>query len=286
MWAQLYQTLRSTLELCNTSFKQWAGAGLLFARTFFVLGTTTGFAILAVLAFLFNPSWLVLDSGEQYLYYWTGHAVELGIKVMVMSSGMLAAYLRRGLPTFTSFSAFSKEVPRGAWRFFFLAALLMAIVYFLNVYLAKSQQPQGNSISSAFRFVNGQAYLPWIYDIVNMIFILLPYLLAGLLYLKTLDMPYYRALKPAFICLVLTGYITGGVVWTLYVQAYRLLLQPVLITVSNDWFTLLATSITEAVFYMNFILIAAFLIQSAFSDTEETLDIENEIVEEIATTNT
>lgn len=281
MWQQIHHTLSATLELCNRYYKTLAKAGLLHGRRFFILGFFLSFPILLSIAFILQSSWAELGDGDALIFMWGGYAVRTALAIMVMSAGMLAAYLRpylqSGQAPSGSFETFAGTIPRKAWRLFFLFSLLICIVYYIVIHGQYTKYTQQEGILGLFRNFNRSGYLSWLYDIADIVSSLLPFWLAGLLYMASTGLRHARARYPSFISLIITGYAFNLLFSNLYIQLSGLLLQPVLLLAGNQWAAFIAGNLLEAVIYMNCVLVIAYLVYSAFTEQEEKLDIETTV---------
>lgn len=282
MWKHLYQTLSYTLRQCNSHYAGWMRSGYLFGRVFLAISIILSFVMLYGVMLFVVPAWMPDAASEEMLYYILESAVSVGFNVMILGCAMLAARLRsKGMENaFRSFPEFSRSVPMNGWNFYLISVILTSLVYFFILHLTLDRPNGGDANIGAalFRNVDGAALRPWFRSLLSWCYALCPFVLAGILYLKTAGLPLSAIYRPSFITLLITGFACQQLASTTYTLIANVLLQPVLILMNSVWIRLLLLFLLQALVYLPVMPLFIFLTDSAFRENEEVLDIEGEQV--------
>ncbi|WP_343703620.1 hypothetical protein [Chitinophaga sp.] len=233
--------------------------------------------MLITLATVLKPAWADLSNEKMLIMQWGGYAFKTGFQAMIIGSGLLAAYFRQRIGehngAFTNFGTFVKAIPPRSWYFWLLATAIICLIHFIAVhgYFTRYRQDINASV---FRRVSSSTYLPWFYDLVDLAGVVLPYLFAAILYIKTANLRFAGTWRPVLASLLITGFAGSTLISAVYFQLESLILKPLMFLASNEWIAFFLSYLLQAGIYMSYMLLSAFLVHGAFSSAEDPVDFE------------
>ncbi|MRG43960.1 hypothetical protein GFS24_02485 [Chitinophaga sp. SYP-B3965] len=275
MWQHISFTLSTALQTFNRVHKNWAKFGVSYAVIFLIIGFIIGFCVLIGLGFLLSSAWVQLDNTDQYLYVWFENALKVDFNILIMSTGMLGAWLQKNPEGYQKpFEVFSRSTPRGAWQLFILFAIIQTAFFYIH--LSAGMQKIADryaDVPNDFGTENRQLYLNWLYAVIKIIDGMLPFILAGILYLKAAGLKKVTLYKKEFLALLVIGYAFNSLLSTFSYLFDQVLVDLILVSLKQPWIMLLLYDALYIFISISTVMVFGYIIYSAFREEEITLDI-------------
>lgn len=277
MWQHVSFTLSTALQTFNRLHKSWAKFSVPYAIIFLIPGFIISFCLLAGLGFLVRSSWADMENTDQYLYVWFEHALKLDVRLLITSTGLLGAYFNLNINNPEAgkqpFEKFGKSIPGAAWQLFLLMAVIQAVVYYIHLSGNMRQLADtSNGIFNHFFIESRKLFYFWLHDVIEILSNMLPFPMAGMLYLKASGSKHLRINQKAFLSLLVVGYAFHSLLTTLNYLIGKVVLSLIMIPLKQTVLAMLLSDFVYIFIYINAIMIFVYITYSAFRQEEIELE--------------